>query len=125
MRRTERLFQIIQILRSAKGPVTGQSFAEELEVSLRTLYRDMAELIAQRVPITGEAGTGYVLDDGYDMPPLMLTPDELDAAALGVSWVMRHGDPTLARGARDLLAKLSDAVPEELRPIALDSAISR
>jgi len=96
--------------------------AEELEISLRTLYRDMAELVAQRVPVTGEAGTGYVLDDGYDMPPLMLTPDELDAAALGASWVARHGDPSLARGARDLMAKLSVSVPEELRPIILDNS---
>ena len=72
MRRTERLFQIIQILRRHRAPVTGQVLAAELEVSLRTLYRDMAELIAQRVPIRGEAGTGYVLDTGYDMPPLML-----------------------------------------------------
>lgn len=98
MRRTERLFQIIQILRGANAPVTGRMLADELEVSLRTLYRDMAELGAQRVPVTGEAGTGYVLDDGYYMPPLMLTPDELDAAALGASWVARHGDPSLARG---------------------------
>ena len=122
MRRTERLFQIIQILRRAKAPVTGRALADELEVSLRTLYRDMAELGAQRVPVTGEAGTGYVLDEGYDMPPLMLTPDELDAAALGASWVARHGDPSLARGARDLMAKLSASVPEELRPIILDNS---
>lgn len=121
MRRTERLFQIIQILRGANAPVTGRMLADELEISLRTLYRDMAELGAQRVPVTGEAGTGYVIDDGYDMPPLMLTPDELDAAALGASWVARHGDPSLARGARDLVAKLSASVPEELRPIILDS----
>lgn len=122
MRRTERLFQIIQILRGANTPITGRMLAEELEISLRTLYRDMAELIAQRVPVTGEAGTGYVLDNGYDMPPLMLTPDELDAAALGASWVARHGDPLLAKGARDLIAKLSESVPEELRPIILDSS---
>ncbi len=122
MRRTERLFKIIQILRGAKAPVTGRMLADELEVSLRTLYRDMAELVAQRVPVIGEAGTGYVLDDGYDMPPLMLTADELDAAALGASWVARHGDPSLARGARDLVAKLSEAVPEELRPIILDNS---
>ncbi len=122
MRRTERLFQIIQILRGAKTPVTGRVLAEELEVSLRTLYRDIAELVAQRVPIIGEAGTGYVLDDGYDLPPLMLTPDELDAAALGASWIARHGDPSLARAARDLVAKLSEAVPEALRPIVLDNS---
>lgn len=121
MRRTERLFQIIQILRSSRSPVTGRSLANELEISLRTLYRDMAELTAQRVPVTGEAGTGYVLDDGYDMPPLMLTPDELEAAALGAAWVASQGDPSLARAARDLVSKLSEAIPAELRPIMLDS----
>ncbi|CTQ55224.1 HTH domain protein [Roseibium album] len=122
MRRTERLFQIIQILRANRSPVTGRSLAEELEISLRTLYRDMAELIAQRVPITGEAGTGYVLDDGYDMPPLMLTADELEAAALGAAWVVTQADPSLARSARDLVTKLSDAIPQELRPIVLDAS---
>lgn len=123
MRRTERLFQIIQILRASRSPVTGQSLAEELEVSLRTLYRDMAELIAQHVPVNGEAGTGYVLDDGYDMPPLMLTADELEAAVLGAAWVAAHADPSLALGARDLLAKLSAVIPKELRPIIVDSGI--
>lgn len=123
MRRTERLFQIIQILRASRAPITGQSLASEMEISLRTLYRDMAELIAQRVPITGEAGMGYVLDDGYDMPPLMLTPDELEAAALGAALVTSQADPSLARGARDLLTKISEVIPEELRPIVMDSGI--
>ncbi|MGI9401182.1 MAG: helix-turn-helix transcriptional regulator [Rhizobiaceae bacterium] len=122
MRRTERLFQIIQILRSTRSPVKGRELADELEISLRTLYRDMAELLAQRIPIRGEAGMGYVLDDGYDMPPLMLTADELEAAALGAAWVAAEADPTLARAARDLVSKLSEAIPKELRPIVLDSS---
>ena len=122
MRRTERLFQIIQILRANRFPVTGRSLADELEISLRTLYRDMAELIAQRVPVTGEAGTGYVLDDRYNMPPLMLTADELEAAALGATWVASHADPSLGRAARDLVSKLSEAIPPELRPIVLDAS---
>ena len=121
MRRTERLFQIIQILRANRSSVTGQSLADELEISIRTLYRDMAELIAQRVPVTGEAGTGYVLGDGYDMPPLMLTADELEAAALGAAWVTAQADISLARAARDLVTKLSAAIPKELRPIVLDA----
>ncbi|MGR3620874.1 helix-turn-helix transcriptional regulator [Pseudophaeobacter sp.] len=122
MRRTERLFQIIQILRSARAPITGRDLADELEISLSTLYRDMAELHAQRIPITGEAGVGYILDDGYDMPPLMLTADELEAAALGASWVAAEADPSLARAARDLVSKLSAAVPKELRPVVLDAS---
>ncbi len=121
MRRTERLFQIIQVLRAARAPVTGRALADELEVSLRTLYRDMAELIAQRVPITGEAGMGYVLDEGYDMPPLMLTADELEAAVLGAGMVAAQADPSLALAARDLVAKLLEVIPEELRPVVLDA----
>jgi predicted DNA-binding transcriptional regulator YafY len=124
MRRTERLFQIIQVLRRHRAPVTGQALAEELEVSLRTLYRDMAELIAQRVPIRGEAGTGYVLEEGYDMPPLMLTADELEAAVLGAQWVAARGDTALSRGARDLIAKLTVAVPSELQPVIFDSGLA-
>lgn len=121
MRRTERLFQIIQILRAKQKPVTGRELADELGISLRSLYRDMAELIAQRVPVTGEAGIGYVLDDGYDMPPLMLTSDELEAAVLGAAWVAKRGDPALARGARDLIAKIAQSIPRPLRPVLLDA----
>lgn len=123
MRRTERLFRIIQILRSRRSAVTGAALADELEISLRSLYRDMAELIAQGVPVRGEAGTGYVLDKGYDLPPLMLTADELEAAVLGAAWVAARGDPQLAQGARDLVAKLTAIVPEALRPIVLDAGL--
>lgn len=123
MRRTERLFRIIQALRGRREPITGRALAEELEVSLRTLYRDIAELGAQRVPVRGEAGTGYVLDKGYDLPPLMLTADELEAAMLGAAWVARRGDVQLARGARDLVAKLQAVVPPALRPILLDAGL--
>ncbi|PYE17649.1 HTH domain-containing protein [Paraburkholderia silvatlantica] len=87
MRRADRLFQIIQILRRAKRPVTARVLSDELEISVRTVYRDIADLMAQRVPISGEAGIGYVLDRYYDMPPLMLTPDELEAAVLGARYV--------------------------------------
>lgn len=123
MRRTERLFRIIQSLRAARRPLTGRELAEQAEVSLRTLYRDIAELIAQRVPVRGEAGVGYVLEDGYDLPPLTLTIDELEAAMLGAAWVARRGDAQLARGARDLMAKLSAVAPDELRPLLLDEAL--
>lgn len=116
MRRADRLFQIIQILRGAKRPVTARALSEELETSVRTVYRDIADLMAQRVPISGEAGIGYVLDRRYDMPPLMLTPDELEAAVLGAQWVAQRSDPALARAARDLIAKITSAVPDSLRP---------
>lgn len=123
MRRADRLFQIIQVLRGAARPVTAAQLAEEFETTARTIYRDVAELIAQRVPIRGEAGVGYVLERGYDMPPLMLTPNEIEAAVLGAQWVAERGDPGLARGARDLIAKIRDVVPEQLRPIILHAGV--
>jgi predicted DNA-binding transcriptional regulator YafY len=122
MRRADRLFQIIQVLRRTRRPVTADAMAAELETSKRTVYRDIADLMAQRVPIRGEAGVGYVLDGGYDLPPLMLTPDEIEAAVLGAQWVAGRGDPALARAALDLIAKIGAAVPERLRPYALEPA---
>ncbi len=123
MRRADRLFQIIQILRRSTRPVTASEIATELEVSARTIYRDVADLIAQRVPIQGEAGFGYILDDAFDMPPLMLTPDEIEAAILGAQWVAGRGDPVLANAARDLIAKITSVVPERLRPFIAAPAI--
>jgi len=122
MRRADRLFQIIQILRSTRGPITAEAIGAELEASKRTIYRDIADLIGQRVPIRGEAGMGYVLGGDFDMPPLMLTPDEIEAAVLGAQWVAERGDPTLARAARDLIAKIGASVPERLRPFVLEPA---
>lgn len=97
--------------------------ADELEVSTRSVYRDVADLIGQRVPIRGEAGLGYVLDGDFDMPPLMLTPDEIEAAVLGAQWVAERGDPVLAHAARDLIAKIATAVPEHLRPFITEPTI--
>lgn len=123
MRRADRLFQIIQILRrSTRRPVTAEAIARELETSKRTVYRDIADLMGQRVPIRGEAGTGYQLDKGYDMPPLMLTADEIEAAVLGAQWVAGRGDPVLARAAADLVAKIAATVPERLRPYVMEPA---
>ncbi|MDR5781384.1 YafY family protein [Caballeronia sp. LZ065] len=123
MRRSDRLFQLIQILRRARRPVIARSLAEELEVSTRTVYRDIADLMAQRVPIRGEAGTGYVLDRQYDMPPLMLTAEELEAAVLGAQWVAQRSDAVLSRAANDLIAKIAAAVPDHLRPFIADPTI--
>jgi predicted DNA-binding transcriptional regulator YafY len=123
MRRADRLFQIIQVLRRSARPVTAGMLAEELEVSKRSVYRDIADLIGQRVPIRGEAGLGYVLARDFDMPPLMLTPDELEAAVLGAQWVAERGDRALAGAARDLIAKIAAAVPENLRPFIAEPTI--
>lgn len=123
MRRADRLFQIVQLLRRSSQPVTAEAIATELETSKRSVYRDIAALMAQRVPIRGEAGIGYVLDSGFDMPPLMLTSDEVEAAVLGAQWVAGRGDPALARAARDLIAKIAATVPERLRPVVLEPAL--
>jgi len=124
MRRADRLFEIVQILRRSRRPVTAERIAEELETSKRSVYRDITALVAQRVPISGEAGVGYVIDRAFDMPPLMLTPDELDAAVLGATWVASRGEPELARAAQDLLAKIEATVPERLRSQILEPAMS-
>jgi predicted DNA-binding transcriptional regulator YafY len=122
MRRADRLFQIIQVLRRTRKPLTADAIASELETSKRTIYRDIATLIGQRVPIRGEAGMGYILEKGFDLPPLMLTPEEIEAAVLGAQWVAGHADPALARAAEDLMAKIADTVPERLRPFVLEPA---
>ena len=84
---------------------------------MRTIYRDVAELQMQNVPIVGEAGIGYVLKPGFDLPPLMLTPEELEAAMLGAQWVARSGDRSLAANAQSLLSKIHSVIPEQLQHV--------
>jgi predicted DNA-binding transcriptional regulator YafY len=123
MRRADRLLRVIQLLRRHRRPVTGHTMAEELEVSLRTLYRDIADLITDGVPIRGEAGVGYVLGEGYDLPPLMFKADELEAVMLGLRWVQRRGDPDLARAAADTAAKIGTVLPAHLKSFLYDSPL--
>ncbi|WP_353345194.1 YafY family protein [Litorivita sp. NS0012-18] len=124
MRKAERLFEIVQFLRRVGGPVSAERIAQELGSSKRSVYRDVAALKAQDIPIRGEAGIGYVLEKGFDMPPLMLTSDELDAAVLGAHWVASRGEPDLAKAALNLLAKIEVVVPERLRRQVLEPATS-
>jgi predicted DNA-binding transcriptional regulator YafY len=123
MRRADRLLRIIQILRRHRRPVRGQQMAEELEISLRTLYRDIADLVTDGVPIRGEAGVGYVLGEGYDLPPLMFTADELEAVMLGLRWVQRRGDAALVRAADDTIAKIGTVLPADLKPLLFDASL--
>jgi predicted DNA-binding transcriptional regulator YafY len=111
MRRADRLFDIIQALRGAKQPVTAASLAERLEVTVRTVYRDIACLQARRVPIEGAAGIGYVLRRGFDLPPLMFTSEEIDAVAIGVAMLRRLPDPALQDAAASVLAKIAAVLP--------------
>src|ERR1700731_3300830 len=122
MRRADRLFQIIQVLRRTRKPLTADAIAAELETLKRTIYRDIATLIEQRVPIRGQAGMGYILEKGFDLPPLMRIRDEMVACVLGAQWVTSHADEVLARAALDLMAKIADTVPERLRPFVLEPA---
>ncbi len=123
MRRADRLFQIIQILRRSTRPVTAAALAEELEISKRTVYRDVADPIGQRVPIEGEAGFGYLRATNYDMPPLMLTSVEIEAVMLGAQWVAGRSDKILSNAARDVVAKIAAVVPERLRPFIVEPSV--
>ena len=124
MRRADRLFDIIQILRSSPGVVTAAMLAARLEVTPRTIYRDVATLQARRVPIDGEAGIGYVLRKGFDLPPLMFSIDEVEAIAVGARMVRRLRDPKLQEAADAVLAKVTVVLPEALRASLASSPIS-
>src|SRR6266849_2794508 len=115
MRRADRLFDIIQTLRTSPHPVTAAALADKLEVTARTIYRDIAALQGSRVPIEGAPGIGYVLRRGFDLPPLMFTSDEIDAIAVGARHVRRLRDPKLQRAAESVLAKVAAVLPEMLR----------
>src|SRR6267142_7236260 len=116
MRRADRLFDVIQVLRTAKQPVTAAALADDLEVTVRTVYRDVATLQARRVPIEGAPGIGYVLRQGFDLPPLMFTSEEIDAIAVGARHVRRLRDPKLQEAADSVLAKVTAVLPEALQP---------
>jgi predicted DNA-binding transcriptional regulator YafY len=115
MRRADRLFDIIQNLRMSPHPVTAAALADKLEVTVRTIYRDIAALQGSRVPIEGAPGLGYVLRRGFDLPPLMFTIEETDAIAIGVRLLRRLRDPKLEASAESVLGKLSAVVPQALQ----------
>lgn len=115
MRRADRLFDVIQVLRTARKPVTAARLADELEVTVRTIYRDVATLQARRVPIEGAPGLGYVLRKGFDLPPLMFTVDEVEAITVGARLVRRLRDPELQQAAKRVLDKVTVVLPESLR----------
>jgi predicted DNA-binding transcriptional regulator YafY len=115
LRRADRLFDIIQTLRAATGPMTAAALAAELEVTTRTVYRDIATLQARRIPIEGAPGIGYVLQRGFDLPPLMFTTEEIDAIAVGARLLSRTGDVGLQRAAQSVLSKMTVILPETLR----------
>ncbi len=115
MRRADRLFDIIQALRGKTRPTTAAALAQKLEVTPRTIYRDIATLQARRIPIEGEPGFGYLLRKGFDLPPLMFTMEEIEAITLGANLVHRVRDAKLKEAAEGVLNKLQQTVPKDLR----------
>lgn len=124
MARAERLLSLLQVLRRHKRPVSGARLAQELGVSIRTLYRDIASLQAQGADIEGEPGVGYVLRPSFMLPPLMFSQAELEALILGFRWVEKFADEPLTKAAGDAMAKISAALPDSLRD-SLDSTALR
>lgn len=115
MSRSERLLALLQLLRGHRYAITGTELSQQLGISLRTLYRDIATLQSQGAHIEGEPGIGYVLRPGFTLPPLMFSEEELDALVLGSRWVAEHADSALSLGARSALAKIEAVLPAEYR----------
>lgn len=112
MTRTERLLELMQRLRRSRQPLQAHTLAEQLDISVRTLYRDIETLRRQGADIEGEAGVGYVLKKGGPtLPPLMFRESEIEALVLGLRWVGRHADPALADDARSALSKIGAILP--------------
>ena len=122
MRRADRLFQIVQHLRGGRL-VTAALLAERLEVSERTIYRDIVDLQSTGVPIDGEAGVGYVMRSGFDLPPLMFTRDEIVALVTGARMVRAWGGVNMARAAEEALIKIEAVLPETERARVSDAKI--
>jgi predicted DNA-binding transcriptional regulator YafY len=120
MRRADRLFQIVQHLRGGRL-VTARTLSERLEVSERTIYRDVADLMGSGVPIDGEAGVGYILRSGFDMPPLMFTRDELAALTLGARFVKAWSGARLALAAEEALVKIEAVLPDREKQASTDT----
>lgn len=113
MSRSVRLFEIIQLLRNAEAPLTASRIAEHLEVTARTVYRDVAALQAMRVPIEGAAGIGYIMRPGFDLPPLMFTSEEVEAIIVGLALLGRTGDADLEAAADGAARKIGAVLPAE------------
>jgi predicted DNA-binding transcriptional regulator YafY len=122
--RSDRMFEIIQILRSASGALTSVELAARLEVHQRTVYRDIAALQAMRVPIEGEAGIGYILRSDYSLPPLTFEAGEIDAILTGLALVGRTGDGELVAAAARARDRISAGLEGRLRTLVLDPIVA-
>ena len=113
MSRSLRMYEVIQLLRSASAPMTAQAIGDALEVSKRTAYRDIAALQSMRVPIDGEAGIGYIMRPGFDLPPLAFSSEEIEAIVVGLALLRRTGDTGLQRAAQQVANKINEVIPNE------------
>ena len=123
MSRTNRLFLLMNALRGNRRPVTAAALAEQLDVSERTIYRDIQTLAGLGAPVEGEAGVGFMLRAGVFLPPLMFSADELEALVLGARWVRHQGDDALAQAASNALAKIATATPRDLRDAMAETSL--
>src|SRR5438128_4464701 len=123
MRRADRLFQIVQLLRRRRTVTTAKEIARKLEISERTVYRDISDLVLAGTPIDGEAGVGYRIRAGFDLPPLMFDREEIQALVLGARIVRQLGDPVLARASETILHKVSAVVPPDLAPLVAETRL--
>jgi predicted DNA-binding transcriptional regulator YafY len=123
MRRADRLFQIVQLLRRRRTATTASDIAGRLGVSERTVYRDVRDLVLAGTPIDGEAGVGYRIRPGYDLPPLMFDRDEIQALVLGARIVRQFGDPALARASDAILSKVAAVIPKDLAPLLAETRL--
>ena len=114
MRRADRLFQTVQYLRAGRL-LTARILSQRLEVSERTIYRDIADLQGSGVPIDGEAGVGYLMREGYDLPPLMFNRDEMDALVIGARIMRAWGGAKMALAAEEALVKIEAVLPQEVK----------
>lgn len=118
MTKAERLFTLALLLRSRRTAITAEAIAERMEVSPRTVYRDIQALIATGVPVTGEPGVGYLVRPGNHLPPLLFTPEEVQALIVGSRMVQSFTDKDLAEGAQSAELKIRSVLPETLKRLA-------
>src|SRR5262245_37664357 len=123
MRRADRLFQLVQRLRRRRGATTAAQLGSWLGVSERTVYRDIRDLVLAGTPIDGEAGVGYRIRPGYDLPPLMFDRDEIQALVLGARIVRQFGDVELSRASDSILAKVAAVIPPDLAPLLSEARL--
>ncbi|WP_437676537.1 helix-turn-helix transcriptional regulator [Sorangium sp. So ce131] len=123
MSRANRLLRLVQLLRRHRRPVSAASLADELGVSVRSVYRDINALREQGASIEGAAGAGYQLRPGFLLPPLMFTDEELEAIVLGLRLTAEHGDEALGRAAAEVVAKLRAVLPRDLKTLVDETAL--